>query len=1059
MLEQSVPGRRSTGGCVFFSLVLLIAWFAPACVARTVRRRTLTTVGAITRLSSTEAGSGYRVRLRGQITYIDSEWAMMFLRTGTGVVFVRLPPNSSDLRAGDVVVVQGVTEAGLAGSYIERSRWRLLSHRPMPKPVTATLASLSKGSDESEYVSTEGVLRQGPSLWGHTHLLLVDGRASIPMVIPGGVNTKPLRYVGNVVTVRGVAGAQTNAKGARIGTVLYLQSVKAIQPVSAQWRNWLDAAVVSIQSLRSMDVRQRFLPAVHLRGRVLWRSADKFVLEDRSGTILVQTPSTASFRVGERLDVVGFPAVVKGMDRLRDADIRKLGSTAPRRERPRQWTLAEALREGSDGDVVTLSGTLIAESAQNGFYTFTMEDQGGRFSVLAAASQESGQPLTIRPGAKVEATGTLRLLRYRGHRPESIQLLVESPDDIVIASGRVSWAELLLLLGVCLMLGIAFWIIQMRRTLRAKTALIRAQMAQESKLEDKYRRLFERSPTAIFLWRSSGEITDCNPAFARMLGFGSAAEVVGRSYWSMLVDEVSAQFAGQLEAGTVNDRESTLRRADGRIVYLLENVTRVERDDGPHYETTALDVTQSRLDRMELQRAKMAAQREAEVDALTGLSNRRRFSELASRRLERAGEQKTRVAVLFLDLDGFKAINDTLGHLIGDMLLQQVADRLKHRLRAGDVLARLGGDEFAVLPGEAADVEDPERVATALLEALAVPFEIAGRELTIGASIGISMFPDLALDYTNLLQQADSAMYVAKQAGRNRVVRYNDAIGRSLQEKNQITAELKRAIARGEISLHYQPEFDRGSGRIVRFEALARWTSPKLGAVSPVQFIAAAEESGLIGVLGNYLLERACRAAVDWQQRSGRSIPVAVNISPLQLRAEGFVVFVRDTLQRTGLPPTSLELEMTESVLLGDFEQCRRALTQLRAWGVKLALDDFGTGYSSLSYLPELPFDRLKIARCFLEKANRGRSGETLIDAVIGIAHRLGMSVVVEGIETRKELEFIHTVGADELQGYFLGRPGRDPHAVIVEHFGESEADGTVPAGLLALHGLKIVKT
>ncbi len=1045
-------------------IVLLVAWFTPVCVGQSVHHGTLTTVRTIIHLKSAEARSGLSVRLRGQITYVDLEWDMMFLRGATGPVFVVLPPQTSDLHGGDVVVVKGITGTSPAGNYIQHIKCRVLSQMPLPTPAKVSLAALSKGVDESRYVSTEGVLRQNDFLWDHTHLLLVDGHTSIPIVIPGGVNKAPLRFVGNRVVVRGVAGAQTNSKGERVGAVLYLQSVKAIRPASPHWRNFLQSPVVPIAALHHVHVDERFLPAVHLRGRILWHGAKEFVMEDHSGTVLVKTPSSTSLQTGDQLDVVGFPAVRNDIDRIEDAVIRD------RRHHPRKlvpsvrFSLAQALRHGKDGEAVTMSGTLISEVQKDGNYIFRIAEHGRNFEIMTGAGASGNQTLTIRPGSKLQASGTLRFLHYLNRRSKSVQLLVNSPGDIVIESSRgVNWEEFLLVFGGCVTLGIAFWIFQMRRTLRAKTALIRAQMAQESQLEDKYRRLFERSPTGIFIWRPSGEITDCNPAFARMMGFSSAAEIVGKSYWSLLTDEASSQFAALLEAGTVSDRESSLQRTDGRTVYLLESVTLVETDGGHHYETTALDITQSRLDRMELQRAKITAQREAEIDALTGLSNRRRFSEIASRQLELAAERKTRVAVLFLDLDGFKTINDTLGHLVGDMLLQQVANRLKNELSAGDALSRLGGDEFAALLTERASVADPESVAVAMLHSLAAQFQVAGRELTIGSSIGISLFPDLASDYTNLLQQADSAMYVAKQSGRNRAVRYNDDIGRSLQEKNEITSELKKAIARREISLHYQPEFNRVDRQIVRFEALARWNSPQLGVVPPIKFIAAAEESGFITALGKYLLERACSDAVDWQQRTGWPIPVAVNISPLQLRSEGFVEMVLDILKRTGLPPTSLELEMTESVLLGDFEQCRKALTQLRASGITLALDDFGTGYSSLSYLPELPFERLKIARSFLERANRGRSGETLIDAVIGIAHRLGMSIVVEGIETHEELKFISSVGADELQGYLLGRPGPKPHVVIAEHFfdplKDPHAETKSTVSLFRSHSLNIIET
>lgn len=1037
MSESGVSLTKSAGTWKLSAIVLLAIGVAPACAARTIPRKPLTTVPAIIHLSSKEAQSGYPIRLKGQITYVDLEWNMMFLRGATGPIFVVLPPDTRNLRDGDFVALRGVTGAAPAGNYIQHIKFRVLSHSPLPAPARVGLAALSRGVDESQYVSTEGVLRPNQFLWDHTHLLLVDGHTSVPIVIPGGVNTGPLRFVGNKVVVRGVAGAQTNSKGERVGTVLYLQNVNAVQPVSPKWQDFLQGPVTSIASLGHVNASQRFLPAVHLRGRVLWHAANDFVLEDHSGTVMVRTPSKLDVIRGDKLDIVGFPRLRNGLDQIVDAAIYRLRSHPQKSVPSVRMSLAQALHHGQNGETVTMSGTLRQESTKNGISEFRIADRGRTFEVAMVVNDENGPHLRIKPGAKVQATGTLRFLHALNNHSDSIQLLVNSPDDIVIeSSSGVNWEEFLIVLGGCIALGIALWILQMRRTLRGKTAQIRAQMVQESRLEDKYRRLFERSPIGIFIWKPSGEITDCNPAFARMMGFSSRDKVLGKSYWSLLTeaDAQSVQLGSLLKVGTVNDRESSLRRSDGRTVHLLENVTRVETEDGGYFETTALDVTQAQLDRLELQRAKLAAEREAEVDALTGLQNRRRFTEITRHQLELAGEHGTAVGLLFLDLDEFKTINDTLGHSIGDTLLKQVAERLKSQLSAGNVLARLGGDEFAALLTEEASVADPEHVAAAMLDSLTSPFRIGGRELTVGASIGISLFPDLASDLSNLLQQADSAMYAAKQSGRNRAVRYSDNIGRALQEKNEIISELKAAMARGEILLHYQPEFDRVNRHIVRFEALARWVSPLLGSVPPIKFIAAAEESGLIGELGRYLLELACVDAVDWQRKTGQPIPVAVNISALQLRTDGFIEMVLDVLKRTGLPPTSLEMEMTESVMLGDYQQSQEVLAQLRASGIKLALDDFGTGYSSLSYLPELPFNRLKIDRSFLQKADRSRGGEALIDAVIGIAHRLGISVVVEGIETSKELEFIHTVGADEVQGYFLGRPESDPHSVILRH-------------------------
>jgi predicted signal transduction protein with EAL and GGDEF domain len=347
------------------------------------------------------------------------------------------------------------------------------------------------------------------------------------------------------------------------------------------------------------------------------------------------------------------------------------------------------------------------------------------------------------------------------------------------------------------------------------------------------------------------------------------------------------------------------------------------------------------------------------------------------------------------------------------------------------MLCRMGGDEFAVVLRYGDTSPSPVQVAESLQACMIQPFPASGTQVAVGASIGISSYPLTASDDTTLLRQADSAMYIAKRSGANMVVVYTPEVGSEREEQNQLLTELKMAVARGEIYLEYQPQYELRTGRLMRFEALARWNSPVLGKVPPNKFIPVAEESRLMIDLGAHLLEMACRDAVAWNEASGRRIPVAVNVSSVQLRGKSFVESVLEITRRTGLDPTLLELEMTESITLNSRERAVSILTELRDAGVKLALDDFGTGYSSLSYLGDLPFDRLKVDRSFLRKADLGRGVPALMNAVLSVAHALSMTVVVEGVETVEELEFVTLMGADEVQGYLTGRPSTDPQRVI----------------------------
>ena len=426
-------------------------------------------------------------------------------------------------------------------------------------------------------------------------------------------------------------------------------------------------------------------------------------------------------------------------------------------------------------------------------------------------------------------------------------------------------------------------------------------------------------------------------------------------------------------------------------------------------------------------------QYQAANDALTGLPNRRLFADRLGQTLALAGRQKRMVALLYIDLDGFKLVNDSLGHSIGDALLVQVAERLRLRVRQSDTLARLGGDEFTVILTSLHARPEAEMVANSLLQVLATPFTIADHQLTIGASIGISIFPEDAEQPHDLTQQADSAMYAAKRNGKNRAMYFTAELGSLVRERLNLETQLRGAVARGEINLHYQPEFDAVSNRLIRFEALARWTHPTLGSIAPDKFIPIAEEGGLIVTLGAYIMERACAEAVKWQSLTPYPVQVAVNVSSIQFSRAQFVEEVTEILKHTGLRPDLLQLELTESVMLTGVHRSAATMNELRKLGVSLAIDDFGTGYSCLSYLPVLPFDALKIDRSFVRAIDSRPENEAMVHSLVTLAHNIGMRVIVEGIERQEQLDLIRKFGGNEIQGYLMGRPTADPSAQIAE--------------------------
>jgi diguanylate cyclase (GGDEF)-like protein len=413
----------------------------------------------------------------------------------------------------------------------------------------------------------------------------------------------------------------------------------------------------------------------------------------------------------------------------------------------------------------------------------------------------------------------------------------------------------------------------------------------------------------------------------------------------------------------------------------------------------------------------------AHHDFLTGLLNRRLLSDRVRQAISSASRNRKKVAVLFLDLDGFKHINDSLGHPIGDRLLQSVAKRLTASVRGSDTVTRQGGDEFVLLLSEMDHSESAVIAMKRLLQAVAEPHFIAPHELQITACIGVSIYPDDGLDAETLIKNADMAMFQAKESGRQSFQFFKPAMNIRAVERQSIEGSLRRALERNEFTLHYQPQVNIRTGEISGAEALIRWTHPTRGSVSPAQFIPVAEDCGMIRPIGNWVLREACKQARTWLN-SGLSLgTMAVNISALEFRNESFLEGVFAILKDTGLDPASLELELTESVLMKRAESSASILQALRAKGVRVAVDDFGTGYSSLSYLQKFSIDALKIDQSFVRRIISAPHETTIVTAIIGMARSLKLRVVAEGVETVKELEFLRAHQCDEAQGYYFSRP------------------------------------
>ncbi|TDK23293.1 EAL domain-containing protein [Luteimonas aestuarii] len=541
-----------------------------------------------------------------------------------------------------------------------------------------------------------------------------------------------------------------------------------------------------------------------------------------------------------------------------------------------------------------------------------------------------------------------------------------------------------------------------------------------------------------------------NAAFSRMTGY-QESEIVGRN--GSVLDSLQHDSAfyqhirEQISRSGRWSGEIWQRRKDGEeFLCSIESSTVHDRNGELVLHVAVLnDITQQKRAEQELRYL-------ANFDTLTNLPNRSLLSDRLSRAIVRAHREDNRIAVLFLDLDRFKDINDSLGHAAGDRILRAAAARLQQTVGLHHTVARLGGDEFTVVLENLESPEDADKVAREIIMAFEAPLLLDDRrEIAISPSIGISLYPDHAQVPTELLKQADTAMYQAKAAGRRTFMRYDDAMDLVVRQRATISGALRKVLDRGELHLVYQPRLALDSSRITGVEALLRWSSDEHGEIAPTDFIPMAEESGLILEIGEWVLREACLTLHRWHQHGLGQLSMAVNVSVLQLLRGDFPEVVARVLQDIGLPPSALELELTESVLMANAEHTAVKLQAFRTLGVSLAIDDFGTGYSSLAYLKRLPITTIKIDKAFIGDLTHDPEDAAITSTVITMAHSLGLNVVAEGVETEAQMRFLASHRCDEIQGFWLSQP-LDAHACLafIRHWTPDRLPAPLPAAPLA---------
>ena len=669
----------------------------------------------------------------------------------------------------------------------------------------------------------------------------------------------------------------------------------------------------------------------------------------------------------------------------------------------------------AEGRIIALDRLLRLEAARrpSGRVRAAVEAQEGAvdeaFALLAAGRLDQARAVAPRGPGLEEVSQALGLAAgvYAGALERSHRALA---TGVAVFAG-LSGAAMGLLGYRVVRLGRAY------RTLMSDEQSLRAS-------EERFRALVQHAADVILVLEVDGTVRHVSPAVRSVLGY-DPDRLVGTLGWT-LVHEGDAQAAQTFHAELLDTRggsrsvELRWQHREGSWRWLeVKGTNLLHQPEVRGIVLNARDISRHKsLEQQLVQRALH--------DQLTGLPNRMLFMDRLEQALERCARRGKFAAVLFLDLDRFKLVNDNLGHDRGDQLLVQVAERLRTCLRRVDTIARIGGDEFTVLLEEVGSAGDASLVADRIIEAFRGSFRIESQEIFVGTSIGIALgAPDQGTTAQGLLRNADIAMYRAKANGRACFEVFKSSMRETVRGRLKMETELRRALDRGELRLHYQPQVDLRTARIVGLEALVRWEHPERGLVPPGSFIPIAEETGLILPIGRWVLETACRQAATWRHdpEIGFELVMAVNLSPRQFRHPRLVAEVGQVLAESGLEAAGLEIEITEGTAMGDADATVKTLEHLKGIGIRLAIDDFGTGYSSLSYLKRFPIDVLKVDRSFVAGLPANRGDAAIVRAVVGLTRALGLKAVAEGVETQDQLAELRGLGCDQGQGYFFGRP------------------------------------
>lgn len=1011
--EWVAPGRERilSLGCALLSLIALAA--TPASFAAPAGR--LDSIAAIRHATPQPGAAPIPVHVRAVVTYFDTVAPNLFVQDRSGGIWVDLRGNTlTPPRPGQLLDLDGTVGSGFA-PYIAHPRWKVLGEAPLPAPIHLTYAEASTGHYDSQWVQMEGVVRSFVQEAAGNVLVMdvATGTGSFKVRVPGYRAAFPLNLVDASVRIRGVCGSSFNNRDQLVSIHLMTPSMDELKILKPAPADPFSIPVSPINGIRRFSADVSDVHRVKVEGIVTARFPGRgLFLADSTGGVYVESQDGTPVEPGDEAEVIGFPAAGPYSPILRSGGIRPTGKHVA--IAPIPITGAQALRGMYDAQLVSIEGTVHGEYVQQGNQVLALRSPDDTPFDASLAHGLSGK-LRIVPDSVVRLTGICSVKADENGNPSEFRIILRSPADVHVISTPpwlTSRRALPLLAGLALLtVAVIVWVVLLRRRVARQTQTIQARLKSEAALEERYRRVFERNIAGLYIADAEGRLVDCNEACARILGFPNRDALLEKREQ---VRGIVRQFWENQPAGDpISNSEQRFQRHDGAWAWALANARQVA---SGHIEGAVLDITDRKLADEQIKFL-------AYYDSLTGLPNRALLQDRLSKALAVSRRNHEKVAVLFLDLDRFKNINDSLGHSHGDYLLQKVARRLELCAREEDTVARLGGDEFVVVLNSVNCSADAARVAERICHEIAAGFDVLGQSLNVTCSIGISLSPEHGNNVEALIKNADAAMYRAKEEGRNTYRFFSEDLTTQATERLILESSLRSALQEEQFSLRFQPELNLATGAIICCEALLRWNHPALGAVSPDRFIPIAESTGMIVPIGEWVLRAACREARKWQQESQIAVPIAVNVSAVQLNQPGFCASIESILEETGLDAKYLEMELTESVLLAHQDLTFTVFRELEALGISITIDDFGTGYSSLSYLKQFPVRKLKIDRSFVRDIDTDADNAAITAAVIHMAKCLQIEAVAEGVETQAQLSRLRAMACDHVQGFLLGEP------------------------------------